>query len=115
MRDYRKLSCFVVRSMSTEACEHRCALARRRFRSMSQQDKQLSHRFNGRMPVHRHVAGLIDDAVEPGADCGKGVELEVALVREVRVAVERNVGDGIVAGGEEVVPREMLLHHTEGL
>src|SRR4051794_4564724 len=44
-----------------------------------------------RVPIHRNVARLIDEAVEPGADRGKLIELEVALVREVRVAIERDV------------------------
>src|SRR4029078_2190148 len=67
------------------------------------------------MPVHRHVAGWIDDAVEPGADRRKIVEREIALMGDVGVAVERDVRDGVMAGGEEVVRREMLLHDAEGL
>ena len=46
---------------------------------------------------------------------GKASQIEIAFVREVGVAVERDVGDRVVAGGEEVVRREMLLHHAEGL
>jgi hypothetical protein len=48
------------------------------------------------MPVHRDVAGLIDDAIEPGASRREGCELEIAFVRQVRVGVERDVGDSVV-------------------
>src|ERR671929_840473 len=68
-----------------------------------------------RMPVHRHVAGLIDDAVKPGADRRQFIEREVAFVCEVCAAIERDVRDGVVAGGEEVVRREILLHPGEKL
>src|SRR5689334_16675530 len=52
---------------------------------------------------------LIDDAIEPGAHCGKFAELEIALVGKVRVAVKRDVRDRIMAGREEVVRRKTLL------
>jgi len=41
------------------------------------------------------LAGFRCDAVEPGADCGECGEIEVALVREVCVGIERDVDDGI--------------------
>ena len=34
-------------------------------------------------------------------------------VRHVGVGVERDVGDGVAVGGEEIVLGEMLLHHAE--
>src|SRR6202007_2712149 len=64
---------------------------------------------------HRDVAGLVDDAVEPGANRGELVELEVALVCDVGVTVERDVRDRVVAGCEEVVCGEMLLQTGESL
>ena len=36
-------------------------------------------------------------------------------MRDVGVGIERDVGDRIVAGGEEVMAREMLLHDAERL
>src|ERR1041385_3630123 len=71
--------------------------------------------FGCRVPVHRHVASLVDNAIEPGADRGEFVEREITLVGDMRVAVKRDVRDRVMAGGEEVVRGEMLLHHAERL
>ena len=55
----------------------------------------------GRLPVHGDVVRLGGDAVEPVAHRRKAREIVVALVRQVGVGVERDVGDGIAVGGEE--------------
>ena len=67
------------------------------------------------MPIHRDVVRLARDALEPGAQRRKSGKIEIALVRHVGVRVERDVGDGVAVGGEEAMPREMLLHHRERL
>src|ERR1043166_7904520 len=43
----------------------------------------LLRRFGGRMPIHRYVAGLVDDAIEPGTDRRKCLQIEIAFVRKV--------------------------------
>src|ERR1044072_3707076 len=58
----------------------------------------LLRRFGGGMPVHRDVAGLIDDAIEPGADRRESLQVEIAFVREVRGAGERDGGGRVVGG-----------------
>src|SRR6185369_2023751 len=77
--------------------------------------RRLLRGFRRWVPVHRHMAGLIDDTIEPGTDRREFVEREIALVRKMRITIQRYVGDRVVAGGEEVVRREMLRHHAEGL
>ena len=46
------------------------------------------------------MPGLVGDAVEPGANVGKAGEVEVARVRQMRIGVERDVGDGVAVGRE---------------
>ena len=59
------------------------------------------------------MAGLGLDAGEPVAHRRKSREVVIALVRQVGVGVERDVGDGIAVGGEEAPRRQMLLHHPQ--
>src|SRR5665647_102520 len=66
-----------------------------------------------RLPVHRHVARFRSDAVEPGADRRIAAEVEVALMGDVGVGVERYVGDGEPAVDEKVVLGEVHVHHAE--
>src|SRR6266852_2131708 len=46
-----------------------------------------------RLLVHRDVPRLGRYAVEPAANRRKGREVEIAFVRDVRVGIERDVGD----------------------
>ena len=59
------------------------------------------------------MAGLRRDAGEPVAQRRKTRKVVIALMRQVGVGVERDVGDGIAVGGEEAPRRQMLLHHPE--
>src|SRR3954463_10354273 len=70
----------------------------------------LNHRHD-----HRHVARLLLDARQPGADCRIAAEVEAAVGGAVRVGVERDVGDRVAPRGEERFLREMLLHDAERL
>src|ERR1700734_2352684 len=79
-----------------------CAAPRNDGASISLRD-----RHRGRMPIHPDVAGLLGDALEPGADGGESGEVEVAFIGDVGIAVERDVGDGVAVGGEEAMGREM--------
>ena len=54
-----------------------------------------------RSRVDRHVPGKRGDTVQPRADRREPGEVEPALVRDVRVGVERDVGDGEAIGDEE--------------
>ena len=44
---------------------------------------------------------------------GVGREVELPLVRDVRVRVERDVGDRVALADEEAPAREVRLHHAE--
>src|SRR5205807_4534143 len=61
----------------------------------------------GRPPVHRYESRGPLDAMQPGADCGKGREVEVAALGDMGVAIQRDVGDGELVGGEILMGLEM--------
>ena len=65
------------------------------------------------LPVHRHEAGCLLDPAQPCADGGEGGEVEVAAVGDMGVAIQRDVGDGELAGGEVLMGLEMVLHHLQ--
>ncbi len=52
--------------------------------------------------VDRDVPGLGRDARDPGVHRGEAIEVEAALARDVRVAVERDVGDAQALADEVV-------------
>ena len=56
--------------------------------------------LGSRLPVHGHETGGLFDPPQPGADRGECREVEVAAVGDMGVAVQRDVGDGELAGGE---------------
>src|SRR5437867_4727403 len=60
-----------------------------------------------------NVPGLPPDALEPALDRGKAVELEAALVRNVGVGVEGDVGDRVAVADEELPAPEVALHDAE--
>src|SRR5213076_571074 len=87
-------------------------------RALHKRDRSKGNSANRRSPrrrrvcrlfVHHHMPGLGGDAIEPGADVGKAGEVVVALVREVGVGVERDVGDGVAVGCEVAVLLEVVL------
>src|SRR5262245_36981062 len=53
------------------------------------------------------------DALEPVADRREGGKDVVAVVRKVRIGVERDVGDGVAIGDKIPMALEMALHHAE--
>ena len=61
----------------------------------------------------RDVPRLRAHALEPGAHRGVGREVELPLVRHVRVRVERDVRDRVALADEEAPAREVRLHHAE--
>src|SRR3970040_914325 len=61
----------------------------------------------------RDVPGLRGDAVEPRAAGPVRSPVEPALVRDVRVRLERDVRDGVTVGDEEAPALEMALHRVE--
>src|SRR5580658_9511668 len=71
-----------------------------------------SHRGDGgrRLVFQRHVSRLICHACKPRTDRRKCREIVVAQVRDMSVGIERDVGDRVMAGGEEVVHGKMFLH-----
>src|SRR5690348_16446261 len=62
---------------------------------------------------HRDVARLGGDAAEPAGDMRVVVKQKAAFLRDVRVAIERDVGDAVAVGDEEPVVREVLLHYAQ--
>src|SRR5271170_503188 len=68
-----------------------------------------------RSSADRHVAGLRGDPLEPGADRRVGLELEAALLSDVRVRVQRDVGDRVALGDEVAAATQPLLHPRERL
>src|SRR5437870_4965729 len=81
--------------------------------SRGNEPRSLRRDYVFRLPIHRHMSGLGRHAIEPGADRGKSPEVEVALVREMRIGVKRNIGDGIAIGREVAMVLEMVFHHAE--
>src|SRR5947199_1013610 len=61
----------------------------------------------------RDVSGLPRDAPEPGEDRGKAPQLEAALVSDVGVGVEGDVGDRVAVADEELPALEVALHDAE--
>ena len=59
------------------------------------------------------MPGLRRHPVAPGADGGVGREVEAAFGRDVRVRVERDVGERVVLAHQELTPSEPLLQHGE--
>jgi hypothetical protein len=66
-----------------------------------------------RPKLHRHIAGLFDDAIEPGADCRKRRQVVIAFRGNMGIGVERDVGDRVMASDKEIVHRKVLLHYAE--
>src|SRR5215470_1174972 len=58
---------------------------------------------------------LIGDAVEPSADARIAGELEIALLGDMGVAVERDIRDRVALADEELAALEMALHGLERL
>src|SRR5258708_22314407 len=63
--------------------------------------------------IDRDVTGLRRDAGQPGADVRIGIEVETALGGDVRVAIERDVGETVAPADEVLVTAEMLLHDAQ--
>src|SRR5712691_12437569 len=82
--------------------------ATRRTRSLG------DHRGGG-PPVHGNVARIAGDPLEPRADRRKAGEVELALMGDMRVGIEGDVGDRVTLGGEEAVRLQVLLHDAERL
>lgn len=59
------------------------------------------------------MPGLRADALQPGADGGIPGEVETAFVGDVRVRVERDVGDRVRVSDEKSALAEVLLHDVE--
>src|SRR5438270_2172921 len=83
---------------------------------------RATHRLAGRScgsthgwaGVDRHVPGLGSHPFQPGADRRIGLELEPTFGRDVRVCVERDVGDRVSLGDQVLTSGEMALHRLEG-
>ena len=56
---------------------------------------------------------MVAHAIEPGADVRKLLEVEAALGRDVRICVQREVGDGAVVPDEVPVAGEVPVHHRQ--
>ena len=63
--------------------------------------------------VDRNVPRLAGDPLDPRADLRVRLELEPALVRDVRVRVERDVRDRVPVADEELAPGEVPFHGVE--
>ena len=72
----------------------------------------LSRRL-ARARVDADVAGLRRDAAEPGAHARVRREVVAALVRDVRVRVQRDVGDRVALGDEEPARLQVPIHDGE--
>src|ERR1700724_80042 len=75
----------------------------------------LCNRHGRGAPIHRDVARLAGHPLEPGADLRETGQVEVALMRHVRIGVERDVGDGVAVRREETMAPEVLFHDAERL
>ncbi len=86
-----------------------------RYSGYSNPCRQAGRRF-GRgpgPPIHRDKSGGLLDPLQPCPDRREGRQVEVAAVGDVGVAVERDVGDGELLGGEVGVPLEVIFHHLQ--
>jgi hypothetical protein len=63
--------------------------------------------------IDPHVPGLMPNAFEPGSDCRKPNQVDAALVRQMRIRVQRNVGDRAPIACKKCVNRQALLHYVE--
>src|SRR5437588_3101220 len=61
-----------------------------------------------------HVVRLVADPGEPRGDVRECVHIDARLVRDLEVPVQRDVGDRVPAGDEEVVARQMPLRLDHG-
>src|SRR5215510_13949031 len=66
-----------------------------------------------RLLQHWHMPGFRGDAREPAPDRRKHREIIVAMVRDVRICIKRNVGDRIAIRHDVAMPLEMALQHAE--
>src|SRR5947199_10837368 len=65
------------------------------------------------LPIHGDMPRLPLHPLEQRADLGKAREIEIAGMREVRVGIKRDIGDGVAVGHEVTVVFEVMLHHGE--
>ncbi len=56
--------------------------------------------FGAGVPIHRDEAGGLFDAAQPCADRRECREIVIAAVGDMGVAIERDIGDRELAGGE---------------
>src|SRR5262245_2021432 len=63
--------------------------------------------------VDRYVARVVGDTRHPGVDLRKVVEIEAAFARDMRVGIERDVGEAVLVRDEILMAGEMLLHDAE--
>src|SRR6267154_5069625 len=61
------------------------------------------------LPVHRDEAGGLLDPPQPAADRREGREVEVAAVGDMGVTVQRDVGDGELAGSKILMGLEVVF------
>src|SRR5256885_1835189 len=61
----------------------------------------------------RHMPGFLGHPLEPPADRGEHRQVVIAKVREVRIGIERNVGDRIAIRNDVAMLLKMAVHHAE--
>src|SRR6266568_864931 len=66
-----------------------------------------------RLLQHGYMPGFRRDALEPAPDRWKHRKIIVAKVRDVRIGIERDVGDRIAIRDDVAMLLEMALHHAE--
>src|SRR4030088_688021 len=59
-------------------------------------------------PIHGHEAGRLLDAPQPSANGRKGGKVEIALIGDMGVTKQRDIGDGELAGSEKIMGLKVI-------
>src|SRR6266576_4850636 len=94
---------------TSEPSRSSCSRSRASLASTSSKS-QSGRRRSG---IYRNVARLRGDSIEPGAHCRVRPEREPALAGDVRVAVEREVGERQRVADDVVTSVEMLVERAQ--
>src|SRR5476651_2545824 len=91
---------------------YRCPIE---YEMAMRQSASIKPRANGGLlRREKNMAWLARDTGKPGAQVRIGGKVEPALVRDMRIGIERDVGDGVALGHEKTQLRQMRIHDGKG-